>query len=405
LEGWGCRSAHNYFHSEKKGIQMQSRFNFCRRMRGCMKYLWGAAVFTWIGVIGLPVVGYGQMPRKNAVQLPETYIRTKMSLLHVGSNDSFNPTSDGTQAARLLLGALENKGLDKAHKAIEIYDAIIPRENYGGEYTALQWFAQYLVSSKSEKPTFLSDPFVAEFFYFFADNDFSALKEYLKRKYNLENVDDRDTRTGQERHALLEDTILFNNPRREQWERTSQILKALKLKKGAVIADVGSGPGYFTYRFSGMVGDQGRVFAIDTVQRHLEYIDHFRRKFGMQNITTVHTDGKTIGLAGEKVDAVFLCSLYHNIYGMASLEVREQFLNSIKSALKADGTLYLVDNGLVEPGTLPYHGPYIAKALIVAQLDQYGFDLVEQHQPIVQRYMLVFKLRGRAKIQSHLIHR
>ena len=362
-------------------------------MRGCRRCSGRAAVVTWMVIMMLAAVGCAQTPHKIAARLPEAYMRTKMSLIHVGSNDSFNPTSDGTRAARLLLDTLENKGLDNARKAIEIYDAIIPRENYGGEYTALQWFAQYLVSSQIEKSTFLSDPFVAEFFYFFADNDFSALKEYLKRKYNLENVDDRDTRTGQERRALLEDTILFNNPRREQWERTSQILKAIKLKKGVVVADVGSGPGYFTYRFSGMVGDHGRVFAIDTVQKHLEYIDHFSRKFGMQNITTVHTDGKTIGLAGEKVDAVFLCSLYHNIYGMASLDVREQFLNSIKSALKADGVLYLIDNGMVQPGTLPYHGPYIAKELIVAQLNQYGFDLVEQHQPVVQRYMLVFKLR------------
>ncbi|MGD9009066.1 MAG: methyltransferase domain-containing protein, partial [Desulfobacteraceae bacterium] len=288
---------------------------------------------------------------------------------------------------------LENKDLKKAEKAIAIYDSIIPRENYGGEYTALQWFAQYLVSSQSEKSTFISDRFAAEFLHFFADNDFAALKEYLKRKYNLKQVDDQDTRAGQERLALLEDTMLFNNPRRDEWEQTSLILKALKLKKGAVIADIGSGPGYFTYRFSHLVGDKGRVFAVDTVRKHLEYVEHFMDKFGMQNITTIHTDGKTIGLAGKKVDAVFLCSIYHNIYGMATLEAREKFIQSIKDVLKNDGLLYLVDNGLVAPGTLPYHGPYIAKELIVAQLNQYGFDLVEQYQPIAQRYMLVFKLK------------
>lgn len=113
----------------------------------------------------------------------------------------------------------------------------------------------------------------------------------------------------------------------------------------------------------------------------------------MQNITTIHTDGKTIGLAGKKVDVAFLCSLYHNIYGMTTLKSREQFIESIKDALQPDGLLYLIDNGLVEPGTLPYHGPYIAKELIIAQLNQYGFDLVDQHQPIAQRYMLVFQLK------------
>ncbi len=359
-----------------------------------------ALVFALLGVILIPVISIAQSPPKNEDESPLSNMETKMSLIHVGSNDSFNPTSEGTKAAQLLLEGFEKKDLKKAQKAISIYDSIIPRENYGGEYTALQWFAHYLVASQSEKPTFISDPFTANFFHFFAEKDFAPLKEYLKRKYNLKQIGDQETRPGQERLALLEDTILFNNPRRDQWEQTSLFLEALKMKKGAVIADIGSGPGYFTYRFSHMVGQQGRVFAIDTVQKHLEYVDHFREKFGMQNITTIHTDGKTIGLAGKKVDMVFLCSLYHNIYGMATLEAREQFIQSIKGALKADGLLYLIDNGLVEPGILPYHGPYIAKELIIAQLNQYGFDLVEQHQPIAQRYMLVFKLKKENEVAS-----
>lgn len=372
---------------------MQFKFKAGRSRRWWVKN-WGPVLaFILAGVWMAPMISVAQTQRKNDAQISLASLKTKMSLIHVGSNDSFNPTTEGIQAARFLLDALEKKDLEKARKAITIYDSIIPLENYGGEYTALQWFAQYLVSSQSEKPTFISDPFVAEFFHFFADSDFATLKEYLKRKYNLEQIDDKDTRPGQERLALLEDTILFNNPRRDEWERTSQILKALKLKKGAVIADIGSGPGYFTYRFSHLVGDQGRVFAVDTVRKHLEYVESFREKFGMQNITTIHTDGKTIGLAGKKVDVAFLCSLYHNIYGMATLEVREKFIQSIKESMKVDGLLYLVDNGLVEPGTLPYHGPYIAKELIIAQLNQYGFELVDQYQPIAQRYMLVFQLK------------
>jgi hypothetical protein len=93
------------------------------------------------------------------------------------------------------------------------------------------------------------------------------------------------------------------------------------------------------------------------------------------------------------VDTVFLCSLYHNIYAMSTAPERDSFVNAIKDALTDDGTLYLADNGLVSPGTLPYHGPYIAKELIIAQMLNYGFDLVHQYQHIPQRYLLVFKKR------------
>lgn len=372
---------------------MQLKLNDGRSSRRWLNK-WGLILaFALAGVLIVPMTSTATALRKNDEKIPLPSLKTKMSLIHVGSNDSFNPTSEGIKAGRLLLDALKRRDLKQARKAIAIYDSIIPRENYGGEYTALQWFACYLVASQDERAAFLSDPFVANFFHFFADSDFATLKEYLIRKYNLEQIEDKETRTGQDRLALLEDTILFNNPRREEWEQTTQFMKALKLKKGAIVADIGSGPGYFTYRFSHLVGHQGRVYAIDTVRKHLEYVDRFRAKFGMQNITTVHSDGKTIGLAGKKVDAVFLCSLYHNIYGMATLKMREQFIESIKDTLKDDGLLYLVDNGLVEPGTLPYHGPYVAKELIIAQLNQYGFDLVDQYQPIAQRYMLVFQLK------------
>jgi SAM-dependent methyltransferase len=320
-----------------------------------------------------------------------------MSLVHVGSSDSFAITTEGRQAASLLFLALNDpdpeKARDQARQASAIYDQIIPRENYGGEYTALQWFADYLVATPEERPSFLTDPQVKVFFSVYGGEDYAVLKEYLKRKYRLQDIGDEDTRAGQDRKVWLEDTILFNNPRRETWEKTSELMKLIKLKPGDKIADVGSGPGYFTFRFAEMVGPQGQVYAIDTVNEHLKYVERAKSMMGVTNVETIQTDGQTIGLAGKdiKVNAVYLCSLYHNVYAMSTQPERDAFVDSIKNALTDDGILYLVDNGLVEPGVLPYHGPYVAKELLIAQMLNYGFELVEQHQHIPQRYMLVLK--------------
>jgi ubiquinone/menaquinone biosynthesis C-methylase UbiE len=318
-------------------------------------------------------------------------ITTKMSLIHVGSNDSFNPTSEGVEAGRLLLDALEKKNNRSAVKALQIYKKIIPRENYGGEYTALQWFAECLIESEKKRDIYLSNTFNSDFYHFFCNNDHALLKEYLKRKYKLENIGDEETMEGHNRQAWLEDTILFNNPRREQWEKTSEFLKIMSLHKGMVIADVGAGPGYYSVKFAKKIGGEGKVYAIDTVSKHLDYIERLKQKLDLKNIMTIHTDGKTIGIPGQKVDAVFLCSLYHNIYGMSTLSDRDTFLDSIKNALKDNGRLYLFDNGLVPLGTLPYHGPYVAKELVIGQLKHYGFNLVAQYQPVQQRYALVFE--------------
>ena len=330
------------------------------------------------------------------IQVP---VNSDMSLVHVGSSDSFAITTEGRQAATLLLSALEEpdpaKAREEARQASAIYDQIIPRENYGGEYSALQWFADYFAADAKDKPGFLGNPQVKFFFSVYGGDDFAVLKEYMSRKYRLREIGDEDTRAGQDRKVWLEDTILFNNPRRESWEKTSELIKLLKLKPGQKIADVGSGPGYFTFQFAKLVGEQGQVYAIDTVTDHLNYVEKAKDAMGVANVKTVQTDGRSIGLSGleTKLDAVFLCSLYHNVYAMSTQPERDDLVDSIKGALNEDGTLYLVDNGLVPPGVLPYHGPYVAKELIIGQMLNYGFDLVEQDQYIPQRYLLIFKMK------------
>jgi len=320
-----------------------------------------------------------------------------MSLIHVGSNDSFAITKEGRQAANLLLSAIEEtdpeKARDDARQSSEIYTKIIPRENYGGEYSSLQWFDDYIAADAGKKAEFLQDPQVKFFFGKFSDNNYALLKEFLLRKYRMRDIGDEETKAGQERKIWIEDTMLFENPRRETWEHTSKFLALIKIKPGDKIADLGSGPGYYSFKFARKVGPTGKVYAIDTDADHLKWVEEAKVDMNIGNVQTIETDGRTLGLSNEagKVDTVFLCSLYHNIYGMMTPPERDSLVGSIREGLKNNGRLYLADNGLVPQGTLPYHGPYVAKELIIGQMENYGFELVAQYQPIAQRYLLVFE--------------
>src|SRR3954469_17490344 len=55
----------------------------------------------------------------------------------------------------------------------------------------------------------------------------------------------------------------LERPEREREEKTSKLLPALKLKKGDVVADVGCGSGYYTFRLAKEVGPEGKVLAVD----------------------------------------------------------------------------------------------------------------------------------------------
>lgn len=317
-------------------------------------------------------------------------ITSKASLVHLGSLDSFDMTEAGKRAAMLLMSGIQGQDKEAVALALKTYTKIIPDENFGGEYTALAWFAEYYLAAEDVQKEMLKNPLTADYFHFFADGNWAVLKEYLNRKYHLERVQDPDPEAGRERAGFLEDFILFNNPRRESWEKTSKIIEVLNIKPGQSIADIGSGPGYYTMIFSNLVGKDGKVYAIDINKKHVEYLDIFIKKNNVTNVVEIESRMNDIMLK-EKVDLAFLCSLYHIIYATSMERVKDEFIQSIKDSLKDDGRLVIVDNALVESSNLPYHGPYIAKELIIAQLKYYGFKLEATHQFIPQRYVLIFK--------------
>ena len=65
---------------------------------------------------------------------------------------------------------------------------------------------------------------------------------------------------------------MFNKRASKPKYKADQILEKLALKPGQFIADIGSGGGYFTYRFAKAVGEKGKVYAVDTNQEFLTFI-------------------------------------------------------------------------------------------------------------------------------------
>ncbi|MDR1532985.1 MAG: methyltransferase domain-containing protein [Clostridiales bacterium] len=343
---------------------------------------------------------------------PELYLRisSKHSLIHIGSLDSFDITQGGKEAARCVLDYFESGGsgrlqnvsrkeggenglmLDSLKRAIDIYDKIIPSENFGGEYTALQWICRLLLAPEDKRRDFLSHPEVESWYGLLSENGFAKLREYIKYKYHFIEITQEEQRRSL---RFLEDFILFSNPDRNRWEKTAENFPRLGLRPGETVADVGAGPGYFTFKFADIVGPDGKVYALETNPLHLNYLRKFIQRYDIRNVEARECHVKGIGLeSGVKVNAVFMCSLYHVLYAALTEDERASYIGSIVNCLLPGGRLIIVDNGLVEEGSLPYHGPYIAKELIIAQLWHYGFTLLDSFQFTVQRYALVFEYTG-----------
>lgn len=322
-------------------------------------------------------------------------ITDRQSLVHLGSLDSFDITMGGREAASLILKYLETGKPKHLSRAIKIYENLIPNENFGGEYTALEWLCRFWLADEAEQQKMLTHPLVRSFWELLTREDCDNLKTYLWYKYHIKEYDkDADNTALKARMRYLEDFILFNNPDRERWEKTRENLEKVGLKEGMKVADVGAGPGYFTFKFADIVGSAGRVYASETNPRHLEFLRDFVERNNIDNVEVVESSFNGIGLPPEiRVDVVYMCSLYHNVYAAFTDAERDEFVGTIRSALEKNGNkLVIVDNDLVTDENLPYHGPYINKNLIISQLWHYGFELEDTFQFTPQRYVLVFKM-------------
>jgi len=134
------------------------------------------------------------------------------------------------------------------------------------------------------------------------------------------------------------------------------------------------------------------VYAIDTNKEHVDYINELSEQMNLRNVEAIESKLNDTLLPENSVDTAYMCSLYTPVYTTGMNKVTSAFIGSIKRSLRPDGRLIVVDNAVVKAGERPYHGPFMAKEIIAAHLKQFGFDLVETHQFIPQRYMLVFKI-------------
>ena len=130
----------------------------------------------------------------------------------------------------------------------------------------------------------------------------------------------------------------LERPEREQEERTDTLLAALALRPGEVVADIGAGSGYFSWRMARQIGPQGRVLAVDIQQEMLDLL--------MANMRRRQVDGlvePVLGTAQDPklpeagVDTILLVDVYHE------LDHPFEMTRAMVRALKPGGRLVLVE--------------------------------------------------------------
>lgn len=164
---------------------------------------------------------------------------------------------------------------------------------------------------------------------------------------------------------------------RDQWQRPADVLRALDLREGNTVADLGSGSGYFTLKLAPVVGKQGHVLAVDLRKLSLFFLWTRALLRGQHAVHVILGEEDDPRLPTESVDAVLICNTYHEF------SHPEVILKRVGQALRAGGRLVVVDRA-PRPEAVE-HGHEVSLSVVEGQLQQGGFEIVSHDDHFIDR--------------------
>ena len=167
-------------------------------------------------------------------------------------------------------------------------------------------------------------------------------------------------------------------------EQPDRMLASLEIKPGSVVADIGAGVGYHSWRLSGIVGPRGKVIAEDIQP---EMIDMLRENIdgrGLKNVEIVLGEPNDPKLRERQVDLVLMVDVYHEISDPIPT------MEKIKKSLKPDGRLVLVEFRGEDPDVpiLPEHKMTVAQ--VRAELEPLGFKFQKSLEFLPWQHIIIF---------------
>lgn len=117
----------------------------------------------------------------------------------------------------------------------------------------------------------------------------------------------------------------------------SKILSEVDIKRGFRVLDYGCGPGSYSMVAARLVGQTGKVYALDMHPLAIQKVKAVASKKGLPHIETIQSDCAT-GLESESVDVVLLCDILHH------LSEPDAILKELHRVLKPEGVLSVNDH-------------------------------------------------------------
>ena len=176
----------------------------------------------------------------------------------------------------------------------------------------------------------------------------------------------------------------LERPERARKEKPALLVDSMALAPDAVVADLGAGTGYFTFRIAPRVPD-GRVFAVDIQPEMLNIIRDTIAAQGIDNVTPVKGTVRNPNLPADSVDAALMVDAYHEF------SYPREMMRNLREALVPGGRVYLVEYRKEDPSVpiKPLHK--MTEAQAKKEMRAVGLEWVATEEMLPRQHFMIFR--------------
>lgn len=176
----------------------------------------------------------------------------------------------------------------------------------------------------------------------------------------------------------------LDRPEREREEGTQLVLANLNLKETDVVADIGAGSGYYSFKIASRLS-KGKVIAVDIQQEMLEIIEKKQKESGIENIDRVLCSEQNPNLSPNSIDIAMFVDVYHE------LSYPREVMENLKTALKPEGKVILLEFRLEDPEVPIKLEHKMSEAQVRRELEAIGYRFVENKNILPWQHFLIFE--------------
>jgi ubiquinone/menaquinone biosynthesis C-methylase UbiE len=176
----------------------------------------------------------------------------------------------------------------------------------------------------------------------------------------------------------------LERPTRGFEEKPRLVVEALNLQPTDIVADIGAGTGYFSFRIASLVPD-GKVLAVDIQPEMLEIIELFKQEKNIDNVEPILGSETSPNLPKESIDLAFMVDAYHEF------SYPFEMMSEVVKALKPGGRVVLVEYRGENP-FIPIKGLHkMRQNQVKKEMSVVGLTWIDTQEFLPQQHFMVFE--------------